>query len=243
MAISTRSRTICSTSRPTYPTSVNLVASTLRKGAPASLASRREISVLPTPVGPIIKMFFGSTSSRSLSSSSSRRQRLRSAIATARLASACPTVKRSSSETISRGEKSVMDCPSVFRVAGHEQHGTPLRLARFDGTKTGLHISTDCHCVSRTWIGNNARHAAIKQPKDELADEAWPVTATDQLRLADELIDAAHSWRLVAIRMAWIRMRIIGLNIADRSAVKLDQKAFDLGFVDMALDVPKSRCR
>ena len=43
--------------------------------------------------------------------SCSRRQRLRSAIATARLASAWPTMKRSSSETISRGEKSVM-CPS-----------------------------------------------------------------------------------------------------------------------------------
>src|SRR5262249_7325858 len=62
----------------------------------------------PTPVGPIIRMFFGSTSSRSLSSSLSRRQRLRSAIATARLASLWPTMKRSSSETISRGEKSVM---------------------------------------------------------------------------------------------------------------------------------------
>ena len=34
------------------------------KGAPASLARRREISVLPTPVGPIIRMFFGITSSR-----------------------------------------------------------------------------------------------------------------------------------------------------------------------------------
>ena len=41
-------------------------------------------------------------------SSCSRRQRLRSAMATARLASAWPTMKRSSSETISRGEKSVM---------------------------------------------------------------------------------------------------------------------------------------
>ena len=29
------------------------------------MARRREISVLPTPVGPIIRMFFGSTSSRS----------------------------------------------------------------------------------------------------------------------------------------------------------------------------------
>jgi hypothetical protein len=37
-----------------------------------------------------------------------RRQRLRSAMATARLASAWPTMKRSSSETISRGEKSLM---------------------------------------------------------------------------------------------------------------------------------------
>ena len=36
------------------------------KGAPASFASRRAISVLPTPVGPIIRMFFGITSSRRL---------------------------------------------------------------------------------------------------------------------------------------------------------------------------------
>src|SRR5450631_2916430 len=53
-------------------------------------------------------MFLGSTSSRSFSSSCRRRQRLRSAMATARLASFWPTMKRSSSETISRGEKSVI---------------------------------------------------------------------------------------------------------------------------------------
>ena len=33
-------------------------------GAPVSLASRRAISVLPTPVGPIMRMFFGATSFR-----------------------------------------------------------------------------------------------------------------------------------------------------------------------------------
>ena len=33
-------------------------------GALASLARRREISVLPTPVGPIIRMFFGVISLR-----------------------------------------------------------------------------------------------------------------------------------------------------------------------------------
>ena len=53
-------------------------------------------------------MFFGITSSRIGEVSRSRRQRLRSAIATARLASFWPTMKRSSSETISRGEKSVI---------------------------------------------------------------------------------------------------------------------------------------
>src|SRR3954471_3169588 len=88
-------------------------------GAPASLARRREISVLPTPVGPIIKMFLGITSSRSFSSSCSRRQRLRSAMATARLASAWPMMKRSSSETISRGEKSVIGLLVPLRQGGH----------------------------------------------------------------------------------------------------------------------------
>src|ERR1700754_2935105 len=78
------------------------------KGAPARFANRRAISVLPTPGGPIISIFFGSTSSRSEPVSCSLRQRLRSAMETARLASAWPTMKRSSSETISRGGKSVM---------------------------------------------------------------------------------------------------------------------------------------
>src|ERR1700712_1254868 len=75
-------------------------------GALASFARRRAISVLPTPVGPIIRMFFGVTSTRSSSGSCMRRQRLRRAIATARLASSWPMIWRLSSWTISRG---VMD--------------------------------------------------------------------------------------------------------------------------------------
>jgi hypothetical protein len=80
-----------------------LVASTFTNGACASFARRRAISVLPTPVGPIIRMFFGITSSRKFASSCCRRQRLRRAMATAFLASFWPTICRSSSETISRG--------------------------------------------------------------------------------------------------------------------------------------------
>src|SRR6202011_6311446 len=73
------------------------------KGALARRARRRAISVLPTPVGPIMRMFFGVISPRIVSSTCWRRQRLRSAIATARLAPDWPTMWRSSSETISCG--------------------------------------------------------------------------------------------------------------------------------------------
>src|SRR5512145_2391933 len=73
------------------------------KGASASRARRRAISVLPTPVGPIIRMFFGVISERSGSATCWRRQRLRSATATARLARSWPTMYLFSSWTISRG--------------------------------------------------------------------------------------------------------------------------------------------
>mmetsp|Transcript_36982 Transcript_36982/g.87858 ORF Transcript_36982/g.87858 Transcript_36982/m.87858 type:complete len:362 (-) Transcript_36982:431-1516(-) len=87
IAFSTRSRTIWSTSRPWKPTSVNLVASTLTKGASAIFARRRAISVLPQPVGPIMRMFLGTTSAWRSSGMRCRRHRLRMATATARLAS------------------------------------------------------------------------------------------------------------------------------------------------------------
>jgi len=80
-------------------------------GAFANFARRREISVLPTPVGPIIKMFFGVISTRSSSSTWLRRHRLRSAMATARLADFWPMMCLSSSSTISRGVISVMTVP------------------------------------------------------------------------------------------------------------------------------------
>ena len=69
-------------------------------------AIRLAISVLPTPVGPIIMMFFGSTSSRSSSESWCLRHRFLMAIATARLAFFCPIMYLSSSSTILRGVNS-----------------------------------------------------------------------------------------------------------------------------------------
>src|ERR1700734_3715110 len=73
------------------------------KGALASRARRRAISVLPTPVGPIMRMFLGVISWRRDSATCWRRQRLRKGIATARLAAFWPTICLSSSSTISRG--------------------------------------------------------------------------------------------------------------------------------------------
>ena len=46
-----------STSSPTYPASVSVVASTIVKGTDSSLASVCASSVLPVPVGPISMMF------------------------------------------------------------------------------------------------------------------------------------------------------------------------------------------
>src|SRR5258707_5729161 len=73
------------------------------KGASASRARRRAISVLPTPVGPIMRIFLGVISWRSGSATCWRRQRFLSAIATARFARAWPTMCLSSSWTISCG--------------------------------------------------------------------------------------------------------------------------------------------
>ncbi|SCU50078.1 Uncharacterised protein [Staphylococcus aureus] len=61
------------------------------------------ISVLPTPVGPIIKIFLGEISCFDSSSNKLLLYRLRKAIATLRLASFCPTMYSFNLDTISFG--------------------------------------------------------------------------------------------------------------------------------------------
>src|SRR5262245_59967296 len=99
------------------------------KGASASLDSRRAISVLPTPVGPIMRMFFGVISWRSGSATCCRRQRLRSAMATARLARSCPTMCLSSSSTIS--------CGVMYMEASSLQHLDHMVLVSIDAQIAG----------------------------------------------------------------------------------------------------------
>ena len=59
--------------------------------------------IVPHPVGPIISIFFGTTSALNSSPSSWRRHRFRNAMATALFAASCPTICVSSSSQIFRG--------------------------------------------------------------------------------------------------------------------------------------------
>ena len=68
-----------------------------------SLASLLAISVLPQPVGPIMRMFFGVISSRISSGNRLLLYLLRRAMATDFLASSWPMMYLSSSATISFG--------------------------------------------------------------------------------------------------------------------------------------------
>src|SRR3954452_7975233 len=182
-------------------------------GAPASFASRLAISVLPTPVGPIISMFLGRTSSRNPPSSCCRRQRLRSAMETARLASAWPTMKRSSSETISRGEKSVMGlkvgwkteqasglnvrgCERRSCAADHQERGPVRRLDDAVLLEARLLIGADGASVGGIRIDHHARGALRQQPLGKAANERGAVAAVQHLCIADELVQAARAGRL-----------------------------------------------
>ena len=84
---------------------MNFDASIFKKGECASFARRLAISVFPTPVGPIMRMFLGATSSASSGESRWRRNRLRNAIATARLALAWPTTLVELSDDFARGHR------------------------------------------------------------------------------------------------------------------------------------------
>src|SRR5262245_16909358 len=69
-------------------------------------------------------IFFGATSSRSSGDSCCRRQRLRRAMATARLALSCPTIYLSSSCTISRGVSASIPRPDWLRLEFFEVNVT-----------------------------------------------------------------------------------------------------------------------
>src|SRR5438045_2922098 len=94
----------------------------------ARRARRRAISVFPTPVGPIIRMFLGAISSARSGASFWRRIRLRSAIATARFAAVWPMTYLSSSATICLGVRASAD----VWVASGSRMAMTLQLLEHD---------------------------------------------------------------------------------------------------------------
>src|ERR1700751_4842741 len=116
-------------------------------------------------------MFFGSTSSRIAPSSCWRRQRLRRAMATARFAAPWPTMKRSSSETISRGEKVVIEASlNWFRIVEFAVIDCQLAALRaVDDIDVAL-IETKIRMVIAAPRPDHLRRALIEPLNDD--DEA-----------------------------------------------------------------------
>src|SRR5215210_771274 len=97
-------------------------------------------------------MFFGTTSSRMPSGSCWRRQRLRNAMATARLASFWPTMKRSSSETISRGLRLTVSVVGTGRTLDFQrfQHDVAVGV--------DADVAGDRHGAAAALLGGDAVH-------------------------------------------------------------------------------------
>src|SRR5690606_18435225 len=90
-------------------------------------------------------MFFGATSSASSGLSCWRRIRLRSAMATARLAACCPTTCLSSSATIWRGVRAAGAAASEVRASGRMM---AMNLQLLDGdvsVRVDADIARDAH--------------------------------------------------------------------------------------------------
>ena len=86
---------------------------TLTNGACERRESLRAISVFPQPVGPTMRMFLGTTSFLNESGRRWRLQRLRRAMATARLAAAWPTMCWSNRATVSEGLSAVESTAAI----------------------------------------------------------------------------------------------------------------------------------
>src|SRR5580765_3254812 len=133
----------------------------------ARRASRRAISVLPTPVGPIIRMFFGVTSSAMSAGSCWRRIRFRNAIATARLAFAWPMTYLSSSATISRGVSE--------RAAVAVRSGKKMAISQFFNREIGIRINADVRRDRHGFGGDLTRiELAVPRQRPRRRHREWP---------------------------------------------------------------------
>src|SRR3546814_17046115 len=121
-------------------------------------------------------MCLGSTSSRRSSGSCWRRQRRRSAMATARLASFGPMMKRSSSETISRGVKKEDSFSSLTTFAGSAMARSAAARQALDGdvlVGVDADVAGDLNGFARQLLGVQAVDLAQRaRPRQDAAATA-----------------------------------------------------------------------
>ena len=116
-------------------------------------------------------------------------------------------------------------------VAAHQDGLARDRHAAIDLLEARLGIGSDCARIAWIGVSDDPWRADLEQTLDEEADEGRAVTLAYQFRLADELVDAASSERLIAAGMIGFRVRVPALNIADGYII-----AFDHEWVDRRVD-------
>ena len=97
--------------------------------------------------------------------------------------------------------------------------------------KSGFNIGADRTRIARVGIGHHAGCAGRKRLLDKGANECAAVSATDQRRFADKLVDAERPDRLVLLGMMRLGMGIVALLIADGASSKLTMKTSIAGSV------------
>ena len=85
-------------------------------------------------------------------------------------------------------------------------------------------------------IGHDARRAGGEQAVDKGADEGGAVAAVDHVRLADELVDAARSARVLAQAVVRPRGRVVALQIGERPVAERDDKLVHGRVIEVSAD-------
>ena len=204
----------------------------MTNGDCASRARRRAISVLPTPVGPIIRMFFGAISSASSGGSFCRRMRLRSAMATARLAAAWPTTYLSSSATIWRGVRRRSRAARPARQAA----GWALQLLHGDlVVRVDADAGRDRHAPSRRSRARRGRCVCAQRPRRrQRVGPAAPIATMPVVGL-DQIAGAREEQRRVLVEHDQHRFEAAQHAIGAPVLRQLDGRALEVAAVLLEL--------
>jgi hypothetical protein len=87
------------------------------------------------------------------------------------------------------------------------------------------------------------RGADLEQTLSEKADKGRTVSPSYELQLADELIDAARSERLITAGVIGFPVRIPTLNVADRYTIAYNYEWVDRRIADVAGNVRQAARR